>query len=183
MTIAQLAEGAALSRSFISQVESGQTAPSMASMTRICKTLQISLADFFDENSEPSQSEEFHHTSTAPTTRRDAVSIVRKDGRKSFKYPGAESMNYLLVADLKRKMEVILGVMQPGESSEVEAWSHEGEEFGFILEGTFELTVNGVPHILEEGDSIYFPSNLPHSARVIGDRVVRWIWAITPPSL
>lgn len=181
LTLAQIAEGANLSRSFISQVESGQAAPSIASIKRICDVLEVSLAELFDvhdaENSEPRSQQDGESAQTA-----DRVRVVRKDRRKAFKYPGAKSMNYLLVPDLQGKLEVILGVMQPGETSEIEAWSHDGEEFGFILEGTYELTVGGRSYTLEEGDSIYYSSRLPHSARVIGDHPVRWIWVITPPS-
>ncbi len=181
LTMAQIAEKSNLSRSFISQVESGQVAPSIASIKRICDVLEISLAALFDDS----------NGGNGPSARavpsdldrsNPAVRIVRKDRRKAFKYPGAESMNYLLVPDLQGRLEVILGVMQPGETSESESWSHDGEEFGLILEGTYELTVDGFPYILEEGDTIYYPSRLPHSARVIGDRPVRWIWVITPPS-
>lgn len=180
LTLAQIAERSSLSRSFISQVESGQAAPSIASIKRICDVLEVSLAELFDDGRETGATEP--KSSTQDDRANPAVRIVRKDRRKAFKYPGAESMNYLLVPDLQGRLEVILGVMQPGETSEIESWSHDGEEFGFILEGTYELTVDGRAYVLEEGDTIYFSSRLPHSARVIGDRPVRWIWVITPPS-
>ncbi len=37
-------------------------------------------------------------------------------------------------------------------------------------------------HILEEGDSIYFESTIPHRYVNIGDNVCISIWAITPAS-
>lgn len=181
LSLAKVAEGAGLSKSFISQVESDQTTPSIASIKRICEVLDVPLGQLFDDTSPPLSSE----GGRAPADQDDQVGaarVVRKDRRKAFKYPGAESMNYLLVPDLQGRLEVILGIMQPGETSESEAWAHDGEEFGFILEGTYELTVAGRAYVLEEGDSIYYSSRQPHSARVIGNRPVKWIWVITPPS-
>jgi transcriptional regulator with XRE-family HTH domain len=181
MSLAQVAQGAALSRSFISQVESDQTTPSIASIKRICDVLGASLAQLFDDETDTDSADPHPH-GDRPAEPAEPARVVRKNRRKAFKYPGAKSMNYLLVPDLQGRLEVILGVMQPGETSESEAWTHDGEEFGFILEGTYELTVGGRSYILEEGDSIYFSSRLAHSAKVIGDRPVRWIWVITPPS-
>ena len=60
--------------------------------------------------------------------------------------------------------------------------THEGEEFGFILEGRYESTVDGQVFVLEEGDSITYPSRLPHRGRAIGNQRVRTLWVITPPS-
>lgn len=180
LTLAQIAESSNLSRSFISQVESGQAAPSIASIKRICDVLKVSLAELFDDGRDANSAEP--KPSSDDDRANPPARIVRKDRRKAFKYPGAESMNYLLVPDLQGRLEVILGVMQPGETSESESWSHDGEEFGFILEGTYEVTVDGRAYVLEEGDTIYFQSRLPHSAKVIGDRPVRWIWVITPPA-
>jgi transcriptional regulator with XRE-family HTH domain len=182
LSLAQIASGAGLSKSFISQVESGQAAPSIASIKRICDVLEVSLAEMFDDDHDVGQSDTDPSREAAAPPHAEPARVVRKDRRKAFKYPGAKSMNYLLVPDLQGKLEVILGVMQPGETNEIEAWSHEGEEFGLILEGKYEVTVGGRAYILEEGDSIYYSSRLPHSARVIGDRPVRWLWVITPPS-
>ncbi len=46
-------------------------------------------------------------------------------------------------------------------------FSHEGEEFMFVLEGTHEFVYGNKRHILEPGDSIYFDSSVPHTGRSI----------------
>lgn len=45
--------------------------------------------------------------------------------------------------------------------------SHVHEQVVNVLEGRFELTVNGEPHILEAGDAFAIPSSVPHSGRAL----------------
>jgi transcriptional regulator with XRE-family HTH domain len=178
LTLAQLADRTNLSKSFLSQVESDTAQPSIASLKTICAQLGVSLGDLFREDGEIADA-----PPRPPEPRnRSEVRVVRKNGRKALQLPGSDSIHFLLTPDLKRKLEVILAVMQPGENMESDAWQHEGEEFGLILEGRYELTVDGEVYVLEEGDSIYYPSHLPHSAKVIGNTPTKWIWVITPPS-
>ena len=61
-------------------------------------------------------------------------------------WPGRSAPSYLLTPDLRGRLEVLLDVLEPGTPAEEdeERWmTHEGEEFGFILEGRYEATVNG----------------------------------------
>jgi quercetin dioxygenase-like cupin family protein len=52
-----------------------------------------------------------------------------------------------------------------------------------LLEGTFKVTIGDQEFILQEGDSIYFDSTIPHSWENIGDTEVKFVSALTPPSL
>lgn len=45
--------------------------------------------------------------------------------------------------------------------------AHVHEQVVNMLEGRFELTVNGKPHVLEAGDVFAIPSNVPHSGRAL----------------
>lgn len=45
--------------------------------------------------------------------------------------------------------------------------SHVHEQVVNVLEGRFELTVSGVPHVLEAGDAFALASNVPHSGRAL----------------
>lgn len=47
---------------------------------------------------------------------------------------------------------------------------HPGEEIAFVLEGTLEYTLEGhEPVTLKAGQSLFIPSETPHSARNVGD--------------
>jgi quercetin dioxygenase-like cupin family protein len=107
--------------------------------------------------------------------------VVRKDQRKTLAWPGRPWKTYLLTPDVQGELEVLLNELQPGATID-DAYTHEGEEFGFVLEGSYEVTVGGAVYVLEEGDSISYSSRIPHKMRVVGDRPSRSIWVITPPS-
>jgi quercetin dioxygenase-like cupin family protein len=49
------------------------------------------------------------------------------------------------------------------------AHSHAHEQVVHVVEGVFELVVNGTPHRLEAGMVFYIPSNVPHSGVGITD--------------
>ena len=47
--------------------------------------------------------------------------------------------------------------------------SHPHIQVSYVLEGSFELTVDGEPHHLEPGQLFVIPSNTPHSGLAITD--------------
>ena len=47
--------------------------------------------------------------------------------------------------------------------------SHVHEMFVNVIEGEFELTVDGEAKILKPGEAAFIPSNVPHSGRSITD--------------
>jgi uncharacterized cupin superfamily protein len=72
-------------------------------------------------------------------------------------------------------------VVDPGGGS-AGAISHHGEEVGYVLEGTFELTVKDRTYLLNAGDSFFFTSDLPHSYRNPGTVQTRVLWINSPPT-
>jgi len=72
--------------------------------------------------------------------------------------------------------------LQPGAGSE-DAYSHEGEEFIYVLRGLLEITLDGHErHLLYPGDNIYFDSTRIHSWRNPGEEEAVLIWVNTPPT-
>jgi uncharacterized cupin superfamily protein len=69
----------------------------------------------------------------------------------------------------------------PGGGS-VGDYKHEGEEFGLVLEGTVELSINGSSYNLGPGDSFYFHSTQNHRFTNTGEKDCRILWVNHPPS-
>lgn len=176
LTAKRVADRAGLSASFIGQIEAGIANPSMASLKRIADVLECQLPDLFDGNADQGAAPAL----PAGPSRISDVRIVRQDQRKMMTWPGSRGTAYLLTPDLRRKLEIFLSEREPGHDTG-EDYSHEGEEFGLILDGRLEVRVSGEVHVLEEGDSIYFSSTYPHNFRVVGRRT-RVLWVVTPPS-
>ena len=77
-------------------------------------------------------------------------------------------------------MEPLFVTIEAGGCSD--AYSHDGEEFGTVLKGTLELTVGDETFLMEEGDSVYFNSQIKHHWRNNGSAKTIALWITTPPS-
>jgi transcriptional regulator with XRE-family HTH domain/quercetin dioxygenase-like cupin family protein len=183
LTLQQVADTAGLSKAFVSQIESGTANPSLVSLKRVAEALGTPLAALFE--SQPNGSVSHAEVSPPETGDGGEVRVVRKDRRKRLLFPGRMTPSSLLTPDLQGKLEVVLDVLEPGDSSSNEdehGMTHDGEEFGLILQGRYEVTVGGRTFLLEEGDSITYPSRIPHRGRAVGDQGATTLWVITPPS-
>ncbi len=163
MSIEQLAEKTGLSTGLISQLERDITGPSVASLWKISKALNVSINYFFEE-----------YEGNNP--------IVRKSERKKIQLPNSNITYELLCPDLQKAMEVLLVEIEPGECSTEELISHEGEECGFVLQGTLKIKWGDKEYMLDEGDSIYLDSTVPHRYVNCGDVTSISIWSMVPPS-
>lgn len=163
INLEQLSEMTKLSTGLISQIERDLVGPSVASLWKIAKALEVPIGYFFDE--EPK-----------------AYPIVKKNMRKKILLPNSNTTYELLSPDLKRKMEVILVRIEPGECNTDDLVRHEGEECGYVISGKLKIKCGSDEYILEEGDSIYFESSIPHRYVNIGDQTSVSIWSMTPPS-
>ncbi len=71
-----------------------------------------------------------------------------------------------------RKMEPFLVTIYKKNPEKLDVSRHEGEEFLYITEGKLSIVVDGNEYILEEGDSFYFDSALPHSVNSITEKTL-----------
>ncbi len=55
-----------------------------------------------------------------------------------------------------------------------------GQEFCFVLKGSFEADVDGHNYKLREGDSFYFNSKRPHKFKNTSKKEAELLWVITP---
>jgi mannose-6-phosphate isomerase-like protein (cupin superfamily) len=68
------------------------------------------------------------------------------------------------------------------EAGSGESYTHEGEEFLYVLRGDLEITVDGEEYRLKTGDSFYFESSTPHRWRNPGRKETLLLWVNTPPT-
>jgi transcriptional regulator with XRE-family HTH domain len=71
--------------------------------------------------------------------------------------------------------------VEPGGGT-AEAYAHAGHEFGFVLSGEIDLSIDGTTYVLKQGDSFAFKSTLLHSftnnSRVRGE--ILWVNTTKP---
>lgn len=167
-----------LSANYLSQIERGMANPSIGALKRITDALGITFMSLVENGG----GQEAPSTQGAAGSRIQAAQVVRADKRKTLIYPGGKRQASMLTPDLQGALEVLLSVEEPAPEGDGDWYSHEGEEFGLVLEGCYEVMVEDQVYRLEEGDSIRLPSNLPHKMRNPGVKPARLLWVITPPS-
>jgi quercetin dioxygenase-like cupin family protein len=59
---------------------------------------------------------------------------------------------------------------------------HPGEELVFVLDGEFEMDVDGKTYPLQEGDSLHFRTDRPHKWRNPSDRTTKAVWLALRPA-
>jgi len=164
VTLRQLAEQAGVTESFLSQVEREVTSPSIASVQRIARALDLGIAELFADGEPQSR-------------------VVRRTERRRISYPGLHSVDEFLTAGSSARLQVILSTVQPGGGTGDEPYIHESdEEVVIVLSGSLELWVADEHHLLEEGDAIAYSSRLPHRNRNSGDGPAVILFCCTPPS-
>lgn len=155
LTLERLAEVTGFTKGYLSKIENSRKVPPIGSLARIATALDADIAYFFQ---------------TRDAAARDAVSVVhRKDRQPVVRGGTAFGYDYATLAHDRRnkRMEPFLFSF-PRRIDRHVHFRHEGEEFLFILSGKVEFEVNGERFILEEGDSVYFDSSLPHKGRALG---------------
>jgi quercetin dioxygenase-like cupin family protein len=65
---------------------------------------------------------------------------------------------------------------------ETGTYTHNGEEYGIVLEGKLEVILDGKKFAMVPGDSVAFECSRPHGFRNLSKGKTRVIWAVSPPT-
>jgi transcriptional regulator with XRE-family HTH domain len=180
LTQVELAKRIDKSPSYISSLESGSVAPSLAALRHIAQALDTVLGYFFSAPGNGKLPAENTPDKENPVQ----IRVVRPTTRKVLIDPNMGNVRWeLLSPDLQRQMEVVYMTLEPGAIVGEEEWLiHAGEECGIVLEGALDVEFEHETFTLSSGDSLYFPSTQPHRIRNRADGKTIAIWVITPPS-
>lgn len=160
-TLAAVAQKTGASVSLLSSLERGYAKPSIATLQKLAKLYRTNVLSFFGDKG-------------------DSRRQVRPPDRKVLvPNPGVQME---LLAFGKKVMEPHLFRIAPGADSGG-SYSHEGEEFIYVLQGKFEMWLDEIEHfVLEAGDSLYFDSTEVHRWQSLGEEEAILLWVNTPPT-
>ncbi len=162
LTQEELADRAELSKGFISQLENDLTSPSIATLIDILTLLGSSLKEFFSDDDE----------SQLVFTPEDFFE-KESDGVK---------ITWIVPTAQKNELEPIIVELADGASTDADI-PHEGEEFGYVLQGEVEITVGDRKARAKAGETFYYPSDRKHYLKnVAKGGVSKVLWISTPPS-
>lgn len=159
LSLKELSEKSQVSSSMISQIERGNTDPTLTTLYKICKGLDVSI-------------------STLLGTDEDTVQVVREDDRKTINFPNSQSRYELLTPINEGEIEMILISLEPGQTKR-QLVEHAGEEAGLVLSGEMKILLDKEEVILRKGDSIRFKSTIPHRLFNHTDEPAISVWAMT----
>ncbi len=168
-TLKELSEKCDLSVSFLSQVERGLSSTSITSLHFICQALGITLAELFADLGTPVDTVVGTNKPERITHAGEPVAISLSNA--SIKY------RFLSRHFPGRRFEIMIGEIAPGYTYPPAA--HEGEEFGYVLDGTLRLALGDEEYTLGPGDSYHFPSLTPHGYQAEGDEPTKVLWVQT----
>jgi transcriptional regulator with XRE-family HTH domain len=171
----ELARRIGLSASMISQIESGQSKPSVSTLYGIVTELGVSVDEVFGGNGDRPGAAD-GRASGAPG---DPSPVVRSADRHVIDLDSGVRWE-LLTSHRHEDVDFLHVVYDVGGSSSSDGQTirHPGREFGVVLEGRLGVRLGADELALGPGDSIAFDSTRPHHLWTIGDEPVRGIWFV-----
>ncbi|KAA6350312.1 hypothetical protein EZS27_002278 [termite gut metagenome] len=160
LTADELANSCNISPEEYKAAETGNSDISVSMLQKIARTYSIAL-DALMFGQEPKMNTYF-------VTRAGMGTSMERT--KAYKYQS-------LAAGFKnRNADPFIVTVEPkDENEQVHFNSHSGQEFNYLLEGRMKFLIRDQELILEEGDSIYFNSQLSHAMRALDGKTVRFL--------
>jgi transcriptional regulator with XRE-family HTH domain len=167
MTTAMLADSAGLSQGMLSKIETGQTSPSLATLSSLAEALAVPLSSFF------SASEKSRDVSYVPAG--EGIQIDRRGSRAHHIY---QLLGHTVRGPLV--MEPYL-ITLDSTSKTFDEFSHAGLEFIYMLQGRVDYRHAGSIFTLSPGDSLYFDALSPHGPAALLELPAVYLSIIAKP--
>lgn len=164
MTVRELAKLADVTPGLISQIEHGRVSPSLSTLKKILSALGETIISLVEQD----------------IGEQAVRGIIRKEERNRVYV--SKGLTYELLSAKNRAYSMFISYLEPGHDSGENLYSHEGIESGLVLKGSVEISLGDKSIVLKEGDSITYPSTIPHKWRNVGNVTAVGIWVVSPPS-
>ncbi len=171
MSISELAKNCGCSEELINTLENGELIPSLTPLMQISRALGVRLGTFLDDTE-----------SCTPAITRNG------DYQKGLHFSGntttqdSSVLDFFALARNKcdRHMEPFVVNVHPTETEKILS-SHEGEEFIYVLEGELQIEYGKEEYTLNQGDSIYLDSVVPHHVHSAPDTETKILAVVFAP--
>jgi len=104
--------------------------------------------------------------------------LVRKGGGFDITRRKAYAYKHLAFTFSNKKAEPFMVTVEPREDGELTLNSHEGQEFVFMTSGEMEFFFDNIVYELNEGDSVYFDSGVPHAMKAARENPAKFITVV-----
>lgn len=148
-----LAESTGQTPEFVASVERGDVAPPVAFILRLSSAYGVDPGTFLHDEEK--------------ARIRDQRSQAYVNRTRNYSYQtltsGAEHDH----------LRAFMVTIEPHHDHKPVAYKHEGEEFIFVMDGELQLTLGQDKHILKQGESIHFHSNIAHKLKSLSAKMTR----------
>ena len=177
-----LAERSGLPAELIRQIEEDEHIPDLAPLVKIARALGVRLGTLLDDHEElgpvvtrAGAAGESPRFITGIPTAGDLPGKAEKepDGHKGLAFKALASHKS------GRHMEPFIVDIEP--IAEQKKSTHEGEEFIYVISGNLALEYGSQSQVLNEGDSVYYDSIVPHRVMSGDGNPVRILAVIYTP--
>ncbi|KJS03560.1 MAG: DNA-binding protein [Desulfobulbaceae bacterium BRH_c16a] len=149
--IDSLAEATGLHKEFLETMLKENVYPPLGPLIKIARTLGVRVGTFLDDQK-----------TADPCIVRQAERPSRFSVLAEKNKPASLNFFSLGMGKTDRHMEPFFIEILPESASQKTLSSHEGEEWIAVLKGSIEVIYGKETYILEEGDSVYYNSVVPH---------------------
>lgn len=170
MSLRKVAQDLGVSASLISQVETGKTQPSVATLYALATLMSVSVDELLGLETE-------QQSASVPA-------VANLDLQRSTQNPVIEMENGVrwerLAMGRQDDVDALLVTYQPGASSSLEGklMRHPGSEYAYMLEGELTLQLEFDTYVLTPGDSLHFDSSRPHMFSNQGATPAKGLWFV-----
>jgi transcriptional regulator with XRE-family HTH domain len=147
LSLSAAAARAGLSKTILATIESGAGNPSLETLWRIARALDVTVATLLAED-DPVRSQ-----------------LIRRTDGEWLSFESGLRGRLLHVDGRDRRLETIEMRLEPGVHYHSGAHAPGTEELVICLHGTLTLGPDGREERLDEGDALHFAADVPHSYR------------------
>lgn len=159
MTLRRMEELSGLSKGYLSKVERGLKFPPFSTLNQIAIALQVDMAFLLKDN--------------LPASADSRICLTKKgQGQMARTEEASRGYSFEMLTTDKPGKNMVPYVIEVAPNEE-QIFQHEGEEFLYVLQGRMDFFYDGKTYAMEEGDSVYFDSGVPHSGKSNGQGKTR----------
>lgn len=166
----ELARRLGVSPSLVSQLETGQSNPSVATLYSLVSELDLSLDRLVRGPG---------YADSDPPAEPPPIPLVHPHERKKIELDSGVRWEQLTPAN-EEGVDFLLTVYEVGGASTTDEslMRHQGREYGYVVTGTLAVQVGFEEYQLNPGDSISFDSTIPHRLFNKGPELVNAVWFV-----
>ncbi|UQD51350.1 DNA-binding protein [Bacillus methanolicus] len=156
ISLDRAAEATGVSKAMLSQIERGESNPTVTTLWKIATGLQVSFSSIIRE--EPSE----------------VVFVSMQDVDPVIENNGEYRVYSIFPFDPRKKFEIYIIELDPGCCHVSDPHNEGIEEYITVMSGCLKMKINSETFLINAGSSIRFTANKPHTYSNPGADIVRY---------